>query len=125
MWDFLHIDSPKRESWIASMIDIIEADLGDSLTPESRASLHSVLRDWTPNQQYALWFGCVSVYPQMQDFLLDPDHNVTINVDALAAFLKQKLPQLCQNFLMGQFSSVDAWVRSMRAEYVFSVPCLS
>lgn len=124
IWDFLHAeDSNKPPTWIKDCIALVRSDLTDDLS-DKFAELLDFLEcpRWT-YLHYAAWFTCVTIYPDMRDFLIFHPAVERCNQDMVASFIDKVLPKLVHNWLTGHYALVESFVMHVRAEYVYSVPC--
>ncbi len=124
IWDFLHYDSPKRQFWISGMMRKIESELGEKLTHDDRAKMEIIEHMPAHNSQYALWFGTLTLFPDMMQFLVASEDLERANVGILAQFLDQTIFDLTQEWKEGRFRDVHSWVRHLRTVYACTVPCL-
>lgn len=125
IWDFFHMhDTAASEGWLGHTINIIRGEL-----PETLRDKYAPLLDWLEKKpwthlHYAIWFTCLTMYKAMTTYLIKDPSVARPDEKFLAIFLTQNLPQLVDKWLSGHFASTQSFVMFVRAEYVFSVPCL-
>jgi hypothetical protein len=127
IYDFFFFDSAKREPWVSQAVELVLRDFASqnlSLIKENQEFLYNLMDQGTREDQICFWLMCLNMYPDVKNFVMTSDDVQRVELDALAYFLEQVLPVLCDSFCKGAYSSVKAFVRTAFAEYCFTVPCI-
>lgn len=124
-WDFLMYDSASPPQWLQHAVNIVRTDLPDFLRDKYEPVLQKLESPPWHELHYAFWFTCLTMYSAMVRFLVFDPTIERANQKLLGIFLKQKLPKLVDNWLAGRYSSTQSFVRHVRSEYAFDVPCLA
>jgi hypothetical protein len=124
VFNFFMFDSESRGQWIDGLHKLLLADIGDLMQQDELDFLDELVNHPGHNAQYALWLSCIPWYGEIQDFLLNHPQVQRSNVQMLEYFICYIMPYKFEHFLNGHYTNTDAYVRHMRALYVFTVPCM-